>query len=84
MIPELNKTYNCFNDGKISQSRLYTAKITEIIPFKDIDEDALLQWKLEVEQCPWLYAEETDYFVKADTTICDGEKQSFVRTMNGG
>lgn len=33
-IPIENRTYNYFDDGKIRESRLYEAWITDIIPFK--------------------------------------------------
>lgn len=81
-IPKINKTYNCFDDGKISHSRLYTVDVKEIVPFDMIDEDTLKEWKVEVEQCYWLYAEETDYFIKTENGE-DGDAV-FVRTKNDG
>ena len=57
--------------------------ITEIIPFAEIDEETLSDWKEEVEECDWLYAKETDYFVKADLKVSDDkiEKIIFVLTI---
>ncbi len=81
MIPEINKVYNCFDDGKIRHSRLYQVTVKEIIPFEEIDEDTLEQWRDEVEQCYWLYAKETDYFIKTDN---GSDIETFVRTKNGG
>jgi hypothetical protein len=63
-IPEIGKTYNCFDDGKISHSRLYTVDVVDVIPFENIDEDTLNEWKEKVEECDWLFAKETDYFIK--------------------
>ncbi len=40
-IPEIGKTYNCFDDGKISKSRMYQVTITEIIPFEKADNKLL-------------------------------------------
>lgn len=77
MIPEINKTYNCFDDGKISTSRLYTVTVKEIIPFDEIDEKTLYYWKEEAKQCHWLYKPETDYFIK--TINEDDEIEFFVR-----
>lgn len=82
-VPEINKIYNCFDDGKISISRLYEVEIKEIIPFIEIDKDTLKQWDKEVKQCYWLYSKETDYFIKGDLKLSDNEieKVIFVRTL---
>ncbi len=83
-IPILGKTYNYFDDGKINQSRRMEVIITEIIPFNKIDSETLKTWTEDVEQCDWLYAKETDYFVKGDLKVSDEEieKIIFVRTIN--
>jgi hypothetical protein len=81
-IPKVGKTYNCFDDGKISHSRLYTVDIKEVIAFDKIDNATLEEWKEQVEQCDWLYAKETDYFVK--TINGEDGDAVFVRTLNGG
>lgn len=80
-VPVLNTEYNVFDDGKISQSRLYTVKITEVVPFKDIDKDTLQQWQSEVKACDFLYDSKTDYFIK---TFNGSDIETFVRTKNGG
>lgn len=80
-IPEIGKTYNCFDDGKIRESRLYTVKVEEVISFKDIDSGTLEQWKDEVKQCYWLYKPTTDYFIK---TFNGADTEVFVRTVNEG
>lgn len=84
LCPVLGQTYNYFDDGKIKPSRRMRVTITEIIPFSEIDEETLNDWKKEVEQCDWLYAKETDYFVKSDLKVSDNktEKIIFVRTIN--
>ena len=81
-IPKVNKTYNCFDDGKITNSRLYTVDVKEVIPFNKIDDDTHKNWLEEVNSCYWLYAKETDYFIKTDNGE-DGEAV-FVRTKGGG
>jgi len=85
---EIGKKYNYFDDGKIWESRRLTVEITEIIPFKDIDDTTLCIWKSEVEQCYWLYSKETDYFVKGllETEYIEikYEEIIFVRTLDGG
>ena len=78
-VPQIGKTYNCFDDGKISHSRLYTVDVVDVIPFGKIDKDTLNEWKEQVEECGWLFAKETDYFIKTANS-----ESSFVRTLNGG
>lgn len=81
-IPKKGNTYNCFDDGKVSYSRLYTVDIKDVIPFKNIDKDTLENWQKQVEQCYWLYAKETDYFIITENGE-DGDAV-FVRTKDGG
>ena len=81
MIPEINKEYDCFDDGKIRESRMYKVTVIEIIPFDKIDNETLIQWKNEAEQCNWLYSAETDFFVKAHN---GDEIEVFVRTLDDG
>jgi len=82
VIPKINKTYNCFDDGKIRESRLYTVKVIEVIPFDQIDKETLGIWKECVNACYWLFETETDYFVK--TTEGEEGDAVFVRTKDGG
>ena len=79
-LPIINNKYNCFDDGKIKQSRLYEVTIKEIIPFDKIDSDTLEQWQDEVNECHWLYAKNTDYFIK---TWNGSDNEIFVRTLQG-
>jgi hypothetical protein len=81
-IPKIGQTYNCFDDGKISHSRLYTVDVKEIVSFDKIDNITLEEWKSQVEECHWLYAKETDYFIK--TINGEDEEEVFIRTKDGG
>ena len=82
-IPELNKEYHIFDDGKIKPSRHYKCIITDIIPFNECaDEELLKAWKREVAECSWLFNKETDYFVKANSGF-DENPLYFVRTLEG-
>lgn len=84
MIPEVGKEYHIFDDGKIRPSRHYIAKILEVIPFEDCkDEDLIAAWKDNVESGYWLFAPETDYFIKAESDF-DEDYLYFVRTKSGG
>lgn len=77
-VPELNATYNYFDDGKITESRLEKVRILKLIKFEDAKPKLLKKWQKEVQQCNWLYNPETDFFVKGylETTK---EKVIFVR-----
>ena len=81
-IPEL-KIYNYFDDGKISVSRREPVRITEVIPFEQIDEETLNIWKDEVHECPWLYDKTTDFFCKGHLLESNVDV-TFVRTLNRG
>ncbi len=83
---KIGETYNCYDDGKVKPSRKHKVLITDIIKFSDIDKDILDLWKEEVEYCDWLYAKETDYFIKGTIHIHkeDYETVYFVRTLNDG
>ena len=81
-VPEVGKEYHAFDDGKIKPSRLELVKIVEVIPFKECQDNELISnWTVEVTDCYWLYAQETDYFIKAEW---DDETSYFVRTVDGG
>ena len=83
---EVNKVYTYFDDGKINESRKLNVTITEIIPFDEIDSDTLSIWLEEVEVSHWVYAKETDFFLRGLLDIGDNEKKEiiFVRTLNNG
>jgi hypothetical protein len=81
-VPEVGKEYHIFDDGKIKPSRHYIAKVVEVIPFKECTDNALMSnWAEEVTECYWLYANENDYFIKAES---EHGTSYFVRTTDGG
>ncbi len=82
-VPEVGKEYHTFDDGKIKPSRHAITTIVEVIPFKEADTELLKDWKQNVEECYWLYATETDYFIKTEYEDED-EPSYFVRTKDGG
>jgi len=81
-VPSVGKTYNCFDDGKIRVSRRYDITVKSLTPFDKADSHTLNIWKSEVKSCYWLYNTETDFFVLGVRD--DGEKETFVRTVDGG
>ena len=83
-LPEIGKTYNCFDDGKISESRMYQVTITEIVPFDKADGELLELWEEEGISSYWLF-DKTDYFVKFTSTEFKDEPNGvFARTKDGG
>lgn len=84
-LPVIGQMYDCYDDGKIRESRRYKVKITKIIPYKDADETTVSRWMKAVDEGPWLFATCTDYFVFAESyeqkdTITES---LFVRTLDG-
>ena len=82
-MPELNKEYDYFDDGKINPSRHDKVTIIEIVSFNKIDKKIKANWLEEVEQCHWLYNKETDYFIKGRLKEIE-ENVIFVRTLDNG
>lgn len=83
-IPEVGKEYHIFDDGKIRPSRHYVASIANIISFEECtDEELHKAWRENVKEAYWLFAPETDYFIKA-TSDFDKNPLYFVRTVDGG
>lgn len=84
-IPEVGKEYHIFDDGKIRPSRHYIAKIVKLIYPEDAYEITALYkaWQEQVEECYWLFAKETDYFVVAESDY-NKDLIYFVRTTDGG
>ena len=74
-VPEVGKEYHIFDDGKIKPSRHYSAKVLEIIPFKkdySIDNPmgaVAVAWRENVLEYEFLFAQETDYFIKAESSF---------------
>jgi len=91
-IPEINKTYGYFDDGKIHESRRCQVVIKDVIPFDAVrtgDIGAFKLWKKEVKTCDWLYAQKTDYFVVGECgdeifNDAEPERMLFVRALDGG
>ena len=83
-IPEIGKTYNCFDDGKISKRRIYQVTITEIVPFEDADNKLLELWEEKGLPSYWLF-EKTDYFIKFTSNENEEYPNGvFARTKDGG
>lgn len=92
-IPVLGKEYYFFDDGKISPSRCYKAKVTGIYPYKEkinvkvFDYDLNKYKEISIQEihkkdAPWLYAEKTDYFIKCEIKGYDENDVWFARTIH--
>jgi hypothetical protein len=85
LMPVIGKTYNCFDDGKVTTSELYQVVITDIIPFEQADNELIELWNRNVEDCDWLF-KNTDYFIKYVSTSNKEEPEAdsvFARTIDG-
>ena len=85
-VPEVGKEYHIFDDGKLSPSRHFIAKITAVLPFEKVanpESQLYRAWEENIMEVHWLFAQDTDYFVKAESSY-DENPLFFVRTVDGG
>lgn len=85
-LPTVGNQYVYFDDGKIRSSRKYWAFINELVPFDDASQNMIDMWEQEMSERDWLYAPETDYFIKAtlETSLFRYVSDIiFVRTIHG-
>lgn len=83
---KVGQTYDYFDDGKIRESRRHKVFITDVIPFSEIDDVTLYEWRsgvVGVVGYEQLFANFTDYFVKGVEEV-DNTELIFVRTIDGG
>ena len=83
-LPEVDKKYKHYDDGKISDTREYTVVVTNIVKFEDAPKEIVEKWKSELENkyhTP-LYSE-TDYFVFAKN-LENEEKYVYARAFISG
>lgn len=83
-VPCIGEIRHFFDDGKMSDSRHYIANIMKVIPYKKASQKLKKIWKKERWNCYWLYAYDTDYFIKASIPKYDKKPIWFVRTKDGG
>lgn len=99
-IPEIGKYYHFFDDGKISPSRHYIARLERIIsisdsidikiPYMDPYLDELVPkslwdiWNIQKADIDWVFSEETDVFLDVSCPRYDKNNLWFARTKDGG
>lgn len=87
MLPEIGKTYYCFDDGKITYSRRYKVVVGQVIPFEEASQHMKNLWQQQITELDFLelFAKETDFFIVG---ICYEKSYPtlslFVRTVDGG
>jgi hypothetical protein len=84
-VPEVGKTYNCFDDGKIRESRRYELTVKKVIPFAEIDMATKCYWIEQVADTDWLLAQKTDFFIISESSQPGMEEcEISVRDIYGG
>lgn len=85
IIPEIGKEYDCFDDGKINDTRKYKVIIKEIIPFDKATDKLKEQW-VEACQTHSNLADKTDYLIVSDSyeQLTFITEEIFARDTMGG
>ena len=98
-IPVVGEFYHFWDDGKSSIGRHYIAKVEGIISLDESKEIIFIKeddygdiiisslydiWKSEKEHLDFLFAQETDYFIKCSIPKYDKDFCYFTRTKYGG
>lgn len=71
-----------FDNGVITDNNMEIVTITKVTPFDEMNTATIVRWKHEVNEFPYLYNKNTDYFIEAIVEELD-ETLLFVRTSNG-
>lgn len=81
-LPKVGKKYFAYDDGKLSPSREYRVEILQVSNYEALSDEVKELWQENVIQGYWLYAPESDWFIKAINE--DNVVEWFVRTKDGG
>lgn len=100
VLPNVGEEYHFFDDGKISPSRHYIAKVEDVVSIRQAKGSRFLHyykkkdkgilnslydiWRSESKEHYWLFAEETDVFLMCSIPKYDENMVWFARTRNGG
>lgn len=81
ILPEIGKTYNFYDDGKITFNRQYKCKIINVIPYDNASYKIKEQHRALASHYNWIFSPHTDYFIigKVEDDII--ENQVFMRTL---
>lgn len=84
-IPEINKIYISYEDGKHLADREYKVIVKDVLRYKQLPKKVKKLWKQQVKEYYWLYSPDSGYFVKALSLVGENDSiQYFVRTHGDG
>ena len=84
-LPEIGKCYQMYDFGKMDMPYSLEVKITQIIPYREIDVETKALWDSEREEFSWLYRKYTDLFIKGVCSIEGSDREIiFVRDCANG
>lgn len=65
ILPKMGKMYDCYDDGKLSESRRYKVYIYDILKASDALKDFDLKrlWQLNIEDHDYLFNVDSPYFI---------------------
>ena len=81
-VPQPNSMYIAYDDGKISDTRMHYVCVIKITPSWRMSLSLRLAWRKEKKDCPWLFANRTDYVVTA-VRLDTGRFEYFFRLKTG-
>lgn len=83
-IPKVNQTCMFFDDGKISYSRMYQAKVKQVMVYDDAPDKVKKAFERESKTHDWIWNKTTDYIIACDIKDYDNNLIWFARTVDGG
>ena len=83
-IPKVNQTCMFFDDGKISYSRMYQARVKQVMVYDDAPDKVKKAFECESKTHNWIWNKTTDYIVACEIKDYDKNLIWFARTVDGG
>lgn len=83
-IPKVNQTCMFFDDGKISYSRMYQARVKQVMVYDDVPDKVKKAFERESKTHNWIWNKTTDYIVACEIKDYDKNLIWFARTVDGG
>ena len=86
-LPIVGEVLYAYDDGKIRLSRQFKVKVLANISYAEASEDLKEALKESAKECPWIFEEITDYFIKVEVLNLDTDNKEpmyFARMKTGG
>lgn len=83
-IPKVNQTCMFFDDGKISYSRMYQARVKQVMVYDDAPDKVKKAFERESKTHNWIWNKTTDYIIACEIKDYDKNLIWFARTVDGG